>query len=136
MWRCGASGTKNFNDYETPNYEVEKYKGAFSSLTFFPFIRFDNYNTGNSFIQKIKPGLYVSSNDMLNRYSIFAGAAINTRLERDLFLIFEYKNKLPLISSLGLKPELSAELYSTSRKTSGIEFTLAEGGDTLSTDIT
>ena len=131
-----VNALKNFNDYETPNYEVEKYKGAFSSLTFFPFIRFDNYNTGNSFIQKIKPGLYVSSNDMLNRYSIFAGAAINTRLERDLFLIFEYKNKLPLISSLGLKPELSAELYSTSRKTSGIEFTLAEGGDTLSTDIT
>jgi hypothetical protein len=53
---------------------------------------------------------------MLNRYSIFAGAAINIRLERDLFFIFEYRNKLPLISALGLKPELSAELYSTSRK--------------------
>jgi Tol biopolymer transport system component len=107
---------KNFNDYETPDYQVEKYKGAFSTLTFFPFIRFDNYNTGNTFGQKIKPGLYVSSNDMLNRYSIFAGAAINTRLERDLFFIFEFKNKLPLISLIGLKPELSAELYSTSRK--------------------
>jgi Tol biopolymer transport system component len=107
---------KNFNDYEVPDYKVEKYGGAFSTLTFFPFIRFDNYNTGNTFGQKIKPGVYVSSGDMLNRYSIFAGAAINTRLERDLFFIFEYKNKLPLIYLLGLKPELSAELYSTSRK--------------------
>jgi Tol biopolymer transport system component len=107
---------RNFNDYETPDYERETYSGAFSSLSFFPFIRLDNYNTGNSFLQKLKPGLYVASNDMLNRYAFFAGAAINTRLERDLFFIFEYKNKLPLITALGLRPELSVELYSTSRK--------------------
>ena len=107
---------KNFNDYETPEYTETKYSGAFSSLTFFPFIRFDNYNTENSFWQRIKPGLYVASNDMLNRYAIFAGAAINAKFERDLFFIFEYKNKLPLLFNLGLKPELSAELYSVSRK--------------------
>jgi hypothetical protein len=53
---------------------------------------------------------------MLNRYAIFAGAAINAKWERDLFFIFEFKNKLPLLSLLGLKPELSAELYSVSRK--------------------
>jgi hypothetical protein len=52
---------------------------------------------------------------MLNRYSIFAGASINKRLERDLFLIFEYKNKLPLLFDLGIKPELSLELYNISR---------------------
>ena len=111
-----VNSLRNFNDYQVPDYDVEKYSGAFTTLTFFPYLRFDNYNTGNSFIQKIKPGIYVSSGDMLNRYSIFAGADINTRLERDLFFIFEYKNKLPLIYQLGLKPELSAELYSTSRK--------------------
>ncbi len=110
------SALKNYNDYETPDYQKEKYSGAFSSLTFFPFIRIDNYTIANNFLQKIKPGLYVSSSDMLNRYSIFAGGSINTRLERDLFFIFEYKNKLPLISDLGLRPELSAELYSISRK--------------------
>ncbi len=107
---------KNFNDYETPEYTESKYSGAFSSLSFFPFIRFDNYNTSNSFWQRIKPGVYVASNDMLNRYSIFAGAAINAKWERDLFFIFEFKNKLPLLSLIGLKPELSAELYSVSRK--------------------
>lgn len=107
---------KGFNDYETPDYEKTKYTGAFSKLTFYPFIRYDNYNTSNKFIEKLKPGLYVSSSDMLNRYSIFAGASLNTRLERDLFLIFDYKNKLPLLFDAGLKPELSLELYNISRK--------------------
>ncbi|MFI5237898.1 MAG: TolB family protein, partial [Ignavibacteriales bacterium] len=124
---------KNFNDYELPEYTGEKYSGAFSSLSFFPFIRFDNYNTANSFWQKIKPGLYIASNDMLNRYSIFAGAAINIRFERDLFLMFEYKNKLPLISLLGLKPELIAELYSTSRKA---DVDVLFGPDTVNGNVT
>lgn len=106
----------NFNDYETPDYSKEKYSGVFTRLTFFPFLRYDNYNTSNKFLEKLKPGLYVSSNDMLNRYSIFAGASLNTRLERDLFLIFEYRNKLPLLFNLGLKPEMSLELYNISRK--------------------
>ena len=106
----------NFNDYEVPDYNKEKYSGVFTRLTFFPFIRYDNYNTSNKFVEKLKPGLYVTSNDILNRYSIFAGASLNTRLERDLFLIFEYKNKLPLLFNLGLKPEMSLELYNISRK--------------------
>lgn len=107
---------RNFNDYETPDYEPSKYSGAFSKLSFFPFIRFDDYSLSNNFIDNLKPGVYVTSNDFLNRYSIFGGAAINTRFERDLFLIFEYRNKLPLIYDLGLKPEMSIELYSISRK--------------------
>jgi len=124
---------KNFNDYEIPAYTEEKYGGAFSSLSFFPFIRLDNYNTANSFVEKLKPGLYVASGDMLNRYSIFAGGAINSRLERDLFLIFEYKNKLPLISLLGLRPELSAELYSISRKA---DVDVLFGPDTVNGNVT
>jgi Tol biopolymer transport system component len=109
---------RDFNDYETPDYKREKYSGAFSKLTLFPFLRYDNYNTSNKFIEKLKPGLYVTSSDMLNRYSIFAGASINTRLERDLFLIFDYRNKLPLLFDIGLKPEMSLELYNISREAS------------------
>ena len=128
---------KNFNDYETPDYEETKYSGAFSSLSFFPFIRLDNYNTANTFWQKIKPGVYVASNDMLNRYSIFAGAALNIRLERDLFFIFEFKNKLPLLSLIGLKPELSAELYSVSRKSdASIIFDPLDPSQNVDTDVT
>lgn len=105
-----------FNDYDISKTEKEKYSGAFTRLSFFPFIRYDNYNTSNNFFEKLKPGLFVSSSDMLNRYSIFAGGSINSRLERDLFLTFEYKNKLPLLLTLGLKPEIALELYNISRK--------------------
>jgi Tol biopolymer transport system component len=114
--KFNIAGLRNFNDYEVSEYNAKNYSGAFSKLTFFPFFRFDNYNTGNKFTEKIKPGVFLTSSDMLNRYSIFAGGSINTRMERDLFLQFEYKNKLPIITSLGLRPELSLELYSISRK--------------------
>jgi Tol biopolymer transport system component len=110
------SGLRNFNDKNLPAAEKVKYSGAFSRLSIFPFVRFDNYTTGNSFAEKIKPGAFVASNDMLNRYSFFAGGSINSRLERDLFFVFDYRNKLPLLTSLGLRPELSIELYSISRK--------------------
>lgn len=107
---------RNFNDVEFEKLEKKRYSGQFSALSLFPFIRIDNYNTDNSFIQKIKPGIFVSSNDVLNRYSLFAGGSLNLRMERDLFLVFEYKNKLPLFTALGLRPELAVELYSVSRK--------------------
>lgn len=119
---------KHYDDVDLPDLQIEKYSGAFSKLTFFPFIRFDNYNTGNSFIQKFKPGLLVSSSDMLNRYAIFAGGSINSRMERDLFLTFDYRNKLPLLSSIGLRPELSLELYSISRKA---DVDVSFGADTV-----
>ncbi|RPI70100.1 MAG: biopolymer transporter Tol, partial [Ignavibacteriales bacterium] len=135
---------KNFNDNETPDYEERTYGGVFSKLTFFPFIRYDNYNTTNKFAEKIKPGLLVTSSDMLNRYSLFAGGSINSRLERDLFLIFDYRNKLPLLFNLGIKPELSLELYNISRKTDVDIFfdpdTLSSGiinyEDTIGTNVT
>lgn len=119
----------NYEDKNIEGVEKEKYKGVFSRLTFFPFIRFDNYNTGNSFIEKFKPGVFVTSSDMLDRYSIFAGGSLNSRMERDLFFVFDYRNKLPLFSSLGLKPEISLEVYSISRKAN---VDVSFGADTLS----
>ena len=118
----------NYNDRKIPDYKSEKYSGAFTKLSFFPFIRYDNYNTSNKVTEKIKPGLYISSTDMLDRFSLFAGGSINTRMERDLFLIFNYRNKLPLLFSLGIKPELSLELYNISRDASA---NLLIGADTI-----
>jgi Tol biopolymer transport system component len=105
-----------FNDYDVPNYKLYKYRGAFTRMSFFPFVRYDNYTTSSKAIDKIKPGLYFTSSDMLNRYSIFGGGAINKRMERDLFLSFEYRDRIPLLYGLGLKPQLSLEIYSVSRK--------------------
>jgi len=109
---------KNFYDYDVKKPDsVQPYTGKFTRLSFFPFVRFDNYNTSNSVVERIKPGVYVTSSDILNRFSVFAGASLNTRMERDLFFSFEYKHKLPILYNLGIKPILTLELYNISRKT-------------------
>jgi len=93
------------------------YRNVFTSLSLIPFVRVDNYNPKNKGIDIIKPGLYVVSSDVLNKLSLFAGGAINRKLERDLFLVLEYRDRLPWIWKVGLEPVLSLELYSISRKT-------------------
>ncbi len=106
----------NYDDTKLPVPEVKKYSGYFSRVSIFPFIRYDNYTTSNYAIDRIKPGIYVASSDYLNRFSFFGGGAINKRFERDLFLSFEYRDKLPLLFKLGLRPEAGIEIYSVSRK--------------------
>jgi len=123
---------RNYDDTQVPNYKSRSYKNIFTSLSFFPFVRVDNYNTRNKGIDIIKPGFYFLSNDMLDKYGIFGGAAINRQLERDLFLIFEYKDRFPLLYKLGITPTLSLELYNVTRKTTAnIELPL----DTIGVDV-
>lgn len=124
---------RNFDDTSTPEYEETEYGGAFTNLSIFPFVRFDNYNTSNNALEKIKPGLYLASSDMLDRFSLFAGASTNSRWERDLFLIFDYRDKLPLLYDLGLSPEMSLELYNISRK-ANVDI-LVEEFDPAATDV-
>jgi hypothetical protein len=69
---------------------------------------------------------------MLNRFSFFAGADMNVRLERDLFFIFDYRNKLPLLSLIGIYPELAIELYSVSRKA---DVDIFFGADTVNGEV-
>ncbi len=109
------------------------YQSIFSSLSILPLIRVDNYNTKNTGWDIIKPGFYFSTSDALDRISLFGGAAINRQLERDLFFIFEYRDRLPILYQLGLEPTLSLEMYNISRKTS-TSFTL--GLFPISTDVT
>ncbi len=129
---------RNFDDYDIPDYKSEKYSGSFTNLTFYPFIRYDNYNTSSDFTDRIKPGVYITSSDILNRFGFFAGGSINKRLERDLFLIFDYRDKLPLLYDIGLKPQLSLELYSISREANVdlIFDSLDAKNNTVGTDVT
>jgi len=113
--KFNISSLKNFDDLNLPDIKPEKYSGFFSSISFFPFIRFDNYNITSSGIDKIKPGIIIASSDVLNRYAIFGSAAFNKSLERDVYLSFEYRDKLPLLFNYGLKPEIGFEIYSISR---------------------
>ncbi len=127
---------KNYDDTKTPDYQKEKYSGSFTKLSIYPIIRLDNYNTGNSFLEKIKPGLVVSSTDMLDRYSLYAGGSINTRGERDLFLTFDYRNKIPGLYDLGIKPEMSLELYNITRKSNvKVNFGADTVGNTVNYDF-
>jgi len=128
---------KNYNDKEIPDYQSQKYSGVFSRISLVPFIRYDNYNTSNNDLDKIKPGLYFTSSDYLNRYSIFGGGAINKRLERDLFLSIDYRDKLPLLYNLGLNPVMGIELYSISRiNNTPIIFDSVDVNQNTQTDIT
>jgi len=105
----------NYDDTKV-EYSSKPYSAFFSRMTFFPFIRFDNYNLTNDPLDKVKPGVYITSSDYLNRYSIFGAFSINKRMERDIYVGLDYRNKLPLLYSLGIKPTLSLELFSVSRK--------------------
>lgn len=125
-------------DYQWPPFGSEpsrEYRNTFSSLTLIPFLRVDNYNPKNKGIDIVKPGLYGASYDMLNKLSLFGGAALNRKLERDLFLIFEFRDKLPIFSALGLEPVLSLELYNISRKTT-TTFTIDPSPELVATEVT
>ena len=123
---------RGYDDTQVASYDVHPYKNVFTSLSFFPFVRIDNYNKQNKGIDVIKPGIYLLSNDMLDRYGIFGGAAINRQLERDLFLIFEYKDRFPFIHRLGITPILSIELYNVTRKTTA---NIELPRDTIAVDV-
>ena len=112
------------------------YKNTFTSLSIIPIVRVDNYNTRNKGIDVIRPGLYFASSDVLDNLSLFGGAVMNRRLERDIFGIFEYRGAIPLLYNLGLAPTLSLELYNISRKTDVSFSIFTDRDNTISTNVT
>lgn len=106
-----------YDDTQLSPLDAHPYKAKFSSLMVVPFLRVDNYNTSSHGMDMLKPGVYLFSNDLLDKTGFFAGAAMNRRMERDLFLQFFYRGRLPLFYSLGLEPATSLEAYNVTRKT-------------------
>ncbi|MCX7984772.1 MAG: biopolymer transporter Tol [Bacteroidetes bacterium] len=94
--------------------ESKSYRSRFTSVSLIPFLRLDQYNKREG-LDIIKPGFYVTSNEVLDNMSLFGGIAINRKYERDIFVIFEYRNRLPLLYQFGLAPTATLELYSVSR---------------------
>ncbi|HOJ36767.1 MAG TPA: biopolymer transporter Tol [Ignavibacteriales bacterium] len=119
---------RNFDDYSIPNYKSMPMKGLYSTYSFFPFLRIDNYSISNDFGERIKLGVYFITSDVLERYQFFAGIATNYKFDRDIFLNFEIKNRLPIFWSLGLKPILSFEFYNISR-TANVDVYLSKNDD-------
>ncbi|MGA9117799.1 MAG: LpqB family beta-propeller domain-containing protein, partial [Bacteroidota bacterium] len=111
------STLRHYDDSKLPPLDAKPYKSMYTSLTVVPFLRVDNYNTSSNGLDMLKPGVYLLSNDMLDMTGFFAGASLNRKLERDLFLQFFYRGRFPLLYNIGLEPVGSLELYNVSRKT-------------------
>ena len=106
---------RSYDDSKLPAVTDTTYKNIATDLTFVPLLRVDNYNPKNTGLDELKLGAYVFSYDMLDRYGFFAGAAMNKQGERDLFLNFDYRGKIPGLFQLGLEPALSLEAYNITR---------------------
>jgi hypothetical protein len=131
-----SAGTANTGQPESGVAPSKPYRNVFSSLSIIPLLRVDNYNPGNKGIDIIRPGIYFASSDMLNKLSLFGSAAINRKLERDLFFIFEYRDAIPLLYQLGIEPVMTLELYNISRKTDVTFDLFTDRQHFLSTDVT
>ncbi len=129
---------KNFNDKDVKKLPSKPYESQFTSLFFVPVLRIDNYTKDNNFLDAIKPGVYVFSSEAMNRYSIFGGASINRKLERDIFMQFQYDNGMPFLKdfftkTLKFSPAFNIDGYNVSRKSTG---DLIAGVDTVNVGIT
>ncbi|MFA6439593.1 MAG: hypothetical protein WCX28_09810, partial [Bacteriovoracaceae bacterium] len=127
---------RKYNDDTLTMSDSKPYKNLYTSIAIIPFLRLDNYNTKSSGLEFLKPGFYFVSSDVIEKMSMFGGAAINTILERDLFLIFEYRDRLLGFHQLGWHPTLSLELYNVSRKRTGEKITIVEEFEETTADIT
>lgn len=126
----------------------QPYKETTTGLSVFPIIRFDNYTKlngsnfqllksghfgsfGENLWRDLKVGAYLSSRDVTERFSVFAGGLIGfgstpsdgfadfisptrlNNLDRDLFFIAEYRG-LPFIKR-SWSPTISIEFYNLKR---------------------
>ena len=125
-----------FSETDPPDLASRSYRTVFTSLSLIPVLRIDNYSERGSGFDRVKPGLYVASGDVLDKMSLFGGATINREWERDAFLSIDYRDRLPLFSALGLSPTLRAEIYSISRKARTTFPVILSQVYTVSTDVT
>ena len=127
---------RNYDDTQFRDTVSRQYKNIFTSLSLIPFLRIDNYNTKSSGLDFLKPGFYFISSDVLDKMNLFGGAAINHILERDLFAILEYRDRIIGLHQLGINPTISLEVYNITRKREAEPIILTEGVDESQADIT
>ncbi len=107
----------HYDDIKIPDLKSVPYTSRTTSLSIYPVLSFDNYNPHASFFDELKAGFYFSSMDEVGKYDIFGGATMNKLFERDLFGQFDYNDKIPLLSTLGIYPQFTLAVYNITRKT-------------------
>jgi Tol biopolymer transport system component len=79
--------SKNFDDFRIKEPNISPYKQQFTDIHILPRLVID-YET-------FKPGAYLVSNDVLDKYSLIAGGAVNSRFDYDLYGSFELREFAP-----------------------------------------
>ena len=88
---------KNFDNTLTETPKIRPYKQVFTDIHILPRLWID-YGT-------VKPGFFLTSADVLNKYNLVAGAAMNKDWDYDLYGYFEMKE---------FEPTLFVEAYNIS----------------------
>lgn len=81
--------TVHYNDSVIPRFTSSPYSFTYGNLAFLPRVMIDYGTT--------KVGTYLYSSDVLNKYDIFGGFAINRDLDYDLFGMVNYRKFRPTI---------------------------------------
>ena len=88
--KINASHNNSSNERSNPAlFSVKPYKMTYSNIMFLPRVMLD--------YGRVKVGTYFYSSDVLDRYSILGGAAINSKLDYETFGIFEFRRFAPTL---------------------------------------
>lgn len=133
---------------DTDNRTYQKYEDTYTGFSYFPLLRFDNYSQqngnngalikngefgkfGENLLRDVKPGVYFSSRDVIDKLSLFGGLMLGVAsqpaesiggffrpdrlfgLDRDAFLILEHRG-LPFIER-SWSPTVAVEIYNMRR---------------------
>jgi len=99
---------------DTSSLKPGKYVMTYSKMLFFPRLVMD-------FPDELKLGAYFTSSDILDRFSLMGGAAVNRLADIDLFGVFTYRKFIPT-----LFVEMYHQVRHTSELTSDFRFNLTE----------
>ena len=89
---------RNYNDNNLPDVEIDSYSMNYGQMAFLPRVMLDS--------NKVKLGTYFFASDILDRYSVLGGVAMNARTDLDAFALFEFRK---------FGPTLFLELYGFTR---------------------
>ncbi|MDZ7370036.1 MAG: hypothetical protein ONB12_02575 [candidate division KSB1 bacterium] len=85
---------REYDDTRLPDLDAKPYTMTYGKLSFLPRLMVDSL--------RLKVGTYFYANEVLDRFNVLGGAAVNGRRDLDIFSIFEYRN---------LPPTLFVEFY-------------------------
>jgi len=89
---------REYNDENLPDVEINSYSMNYGQMAFLPRVMLDS--------NKVKLGTYFYASDILDRYSVLGGVAMNARTDLDAFALFEFRK---------FGPTLFLELYGFTR---------------------